>query len=149
VARARPVGLSNLDSPCAALASDALPMPELRDGLACSHVTNHKDDPRSKLKGSIPTLASGSVLSEWETKWVNKRSTGLRNQAGSQQKRFRSVLPPCKRTREYANPAGSTLNPKVAGSIPARPTRRSKSAAAGSRSMTTSSDFLVLPGKRR
>jgi hypothetical protein len=71
--------------------------------------------------GRFQPSTSGSVLSDSETKWVNKRSTGLHDQAGSQQKRFRSVMPSCERIREYANRAGSTLNPKVEGSNPSRP----------------------------
>jgi hypothetical protein len=65
--------------------------------------------------------SSGTVLSDWGTRWVNSRSTGFRHQTRSQQKRFHAVMPLCELTREHANPAGSTLNPKVAGSIPARP----------------------------
>jgi hypothetical protein len=33
-------------------------------------------------------------------------------------------MPPCERTREHTNPAGSTLNPKVEGSNPSRPTSK-------------------------
>jgi class 3 adenylate cyclase len=65
--------------------------------------------------------ASRSVLSRLETRWVNIRSTRFRNQARSQQKRFRLMTPLRELTREHANPAATTFNPKVAGSIPARP----------------------------
>ena len=68
----------------------------------------------------------GSVLSELETKWVNNRSTRLRYKARSQQKRFRVVMPPCELSRGRANQAGTTLNPKVEGSNPSRPTRHER-----------------------
>src|SRR5690242_17653360 len=35
--------------------------------------------------------------------------------------RFGSTMPPCELTREHAKPAAPTFDPKVAGSIPARP----------------------------
>src|SRR5438874_11747580 len=45
----------------------------------------------------------------------------IRHRARSLQNRFRSMMRPCELTREHTNPAASTFNPKVAGSIPARP----------------------------
>jgi hypothetical protein len=61
------------------------------------------------------------VLSNSETKQVNNRSTTFRKRARTPQTRIRSVMLPCEFTREHANPAGSTLNPKVEGSNPSRP----------------------------
>jgi hypothetical protein len=93
-AATRTAALSNLDSACAALASDAPPTPGLRGGHACSHVTNHGDDPRSKFRGVDSNHRRAEVCCQgWRQSGVNKRSTGLRHPAGSQQKRFRSVMP--------------------------------------------------------
>jgi hypothetical protein len=62
------------------------------------------------------------ALPEWKTERVNAGSTGCRESTRWHVSRSGSTVPSCELTREHANPVASTFNPKVAGSIPARPT---------------------------
>ena len=64
------------------------------------------------------------TLSKRKTTRVNAGSTGCPEMRRSHPIRFGLTMPPRELTREHANPAVSTFNPKVAGSIPARPIQR-------------------------
>jgi hypothetical protein len=73
---------------------------------------------RTVWRRSIADARAHPLLSGRKTKRVNTRSTGSRHQTRSPPSRFRLMMRPCELTREHANAPASTLNPKVAGSIP-------------------------------
>jgi hypothetical protein len=75
---------------------------------------------RGSIRNSEERSSSES-LPEWKTERVNAGSTGCRKSTRWPVSRFGSTMLPGELTREHANPVASTFNPKVAGSIPARP----------------------------
>ncbi len=61
------------------------------------------------------------VVSHLTTDWVNARSTSFRQAARKRPIPVRSTMHFYERPRDHARVLASTFNPKVAGSIPARP----------------------------
>jgi hypothetical protein len=94
---------------------------------------------QSRQAASAAGRASGrrGTLPAETTSQVNTRSTALRQSARQLANRLGSTKPARNPSREDARPAAATLNPKVAGSIPARPTSKALERGTGPRPLTT------------